>query len=185
MNSFAVIDFETATHSRASVCQVSLVSVIDNKIVDVYDTLVKPPDNKYNPFHIGIHKIKPEMTINSPTFYGIFDELNYRINNIRDYNNRKNNDTEFKIVAHNAAFDRSVFKASLEHYQLNDLMNTELVMPNLWFCTHQEFKKLGYEKTKLNILCDKFGIPLKHHDAKSDTLATTQLMFELKKILHI
>ena len=163
---FLTVDFETASTRRNSACQVAVTIVNDGKIIETIDSLIKPPGNEYNRFNISIHKITPEKTRNSPTF----DEWH------NDIFIPKLKDINFSyMIAHNVGFDRSVYNNSLTsgHFDFN------------WFCTHQAFKKLGYEKTKLNILCDKFDIPLEHHNAKSDANATAHLYLEYLKIIEI
>lgn len=177
MDNFVVIDFETATPKRDSACQVALVSVINNEIIDTYSTLIKPPGNRFAQFNVSIHGINAGMTLKAPTFTEVFNELNIRIREVQ-----KQNFEKFKIVSHNNGFDRSVFKQSLITNKLDDFENMDLSVQSMWFCTMMEFRRLGFPSSKLNELCKSFNIELNHHDAKSDTLATTKLMFELKKI---
>ena len=63
MMNFTAIDFETATSSRNSACSVALVEVKDDKLVDSYYALIRPPALRFNPFNIHIHGIHPEDRI--------------------------------------------------------------------------------------------------------------------------
>lgn len=47
---FTAIDFETATAYHP--CSVGIVTVENGVIVDEFVTLIKPPNNEYNPFTI-------------------------------------------------------------------------------------------------------------------------------------
>lgn len=172
MNNFVSIDYETATPFRHSICQVAIVTVINGKIVNKFQSLVKPENNKYSGRNISIHGINPKQTINAPDYRTVFND--YLLPEFEKVS--KLNDTgEPYIVAHNAGFDRSVFNKALEYYRLNEIGIIEHGLKATWNCTHQLYKGKGFEKTKLNILCDHFGIPLRHHDASSDTLACTVL----------
>lgn len=169
-NSFFTIDFETSNSKRYSACQVAINVTIDGEIVEDFESYIRPPDNYFQSFTTQIHGITPNITRDKPTFKDIyFDNIVPLFERYDGLN---------FMVAHNSGFDKSVFLKTLEYY--------EVTPKNLnWFCTHQAFRKLGYEKTKLNILCDKFGIPLKHHDAKSDTEATSKLYLEYLKLIEI
>ena len=65
MRHFAV-DVETANNQRSSICQIGLVEVLDDRVVPVYSSLVRPPGNAYNYHNIRVHGIQPEDTRNSP-----------------------------------------------------------------------------------------------------------------------
>lgn len=100
MMNFTAIDFETATSSRNSACSVALVEVKDDKLVDSYYALIRPPALRFNPFNIHIHGIHPEDVADASDFAGIWPELAKRL-------------AGRIVVAHNAQFDMSVLKASL------------------------------------------------------------------------
>jgi DNA polymerase-3 subunit epsilon len=70
---FVAIDFETATAFHP--CSVGIVTVENGVIVDEYVSLIKPPNNQYNPFTIAIHGICPQDTISTKTFVKVFPEI--------------------------------------------------------------------------------------------------------------
>ena len=158
------IDFETATASRDSACSLGLVHVINGQIAEKKQWLIQPPHNDYNSFNTEIHGITPEMTENSPTFGELW-------NNISQYFSGKT------LVAHNASFDMSVLRATLNYYNIPfpcfdyfcTLVMARAALP----------KRITYS---LDSLCDEFGIAFKHHDATEDAYASFELY---KRIFQI
>ena len=97
---FVAIDFETATRSRASACAVGLAFVSGGRISDVKRWLIQPPGNEYEGINISIHGITPKMTADSPEFAEVWPEVMSLIPGM-------------PLVAHYAAFDIGVLRASL------------------------------------------------------------------------
>lgn len=146
---FTALDFETATASRHSICQVGLVRVEQGKIVERISQLVQPPDNLYDWRNIQIHGIRPEDTEREPDFSQVWKTIRKHIRNQL-------------VVAHNAAFDISCLNRALEYYALP-------VPPFSQACTYRLYGK------KLSLLCEEYRIPLNHHDALSDAHACAVL----------
>lgn len=157
MESFTAIDFETAQGYRWSICQVGLVRVVHGKITNELSLLVKPPNNYYWNRFIDIHGITPADTANAPTFDTIWHEIEPFIKGQ-------------SVVAHNGlSFDFPVLSKTLEYYgmQAPDYKK---------YCTYRIFKE------KLASLCEKYLIPLNHHDALSDAKACAELfLIHLRK----
>lgn len=168
MSKFVAIDFETANYNSFSACAVAIVTVEDHIITDRYYSLIQPPGNLYFKGFSELHAIYPEHTEHSPTFYDI-------------YNDVKNRLEDEIVVAHNEGFDRNVLKRTLEYY---DLSQGALKLDKKWECTVRIYRKLGFKKNSLNICCERFNIPLDHHNALSDAEACAILynMFLQKKV---
>lgn len=152
---FVAIDFETATGNRHSMCAVGLVVVKDNQIVERFKKLIQPPGNVYHFMNTRVNQITPEMTKDAPRFPEIYPTL-------KEYLHKKT------VVCHNAKFDLDVLAQTMDHYNLQDR--------NLSFsyeCTYEIFGE-GLKKC-----CEKYHIPLNHHDPLSDAEATAKLF-----ILH-
>lgn len=148
--SFTAIDFETAQGKRWSICQVGLVRVENQVIVEKLSIMVQPPNNYYWNNFIDIHGITPEQTANAPTFDSVWKQIEPFIENQN-------------VVAHNGfAFDFHCLKQTLEYYDLEIPIYTG-------HCTYRIFRQ------RLNLLCQKYYIPLNHHDALSDAMACAQL----------
>jgi DNA polymerase III subunit epsilon len=158
---FTVLDFETATGRRNSVCQAAIAVVRDGKIIGSKDWLIQPPDNEYSHFNTMIHGLTAEKTANSPRFIDIWEELKTYL------------DGEV-VLMHNAAFDIDCLRQSLALHNLE--------APFLWYnCTYQMSKTLfpDMKNHKLSTLCTFFNIYLNHHDALSDVEATANLALTL------
>jgi DNA polymerase-3 subunit epsilon len=152
---FTAIDIETAHGARWSICQIGLVQVNDDKIVNQLSKLVKPPENYYHWFNTHhIHGISSEITENSPSFLELWTEIKPLIENQL-------------VVAHNASFDIDCLVQTLNFYNL-DVPNFEVD------CT---LKRTG---VNLNDLCQAMSINLSyHHDAVSDAEACAKIYLKL------
>lgn len=153
---YLAIDFETANDNRNSACAISLVKVDDNVITERHSYLIKPPSNYFKFSYL--HKITRNDVSYAPTFDQLWPKISYLFRNV-DF-----------VVAHNVSFDRSVLEACCETYNI--------VKPSVRYeCTVKiARKKWNIRPTKLNNVCDYFGIPLDHHEAGSDTLACAKIM---------
>jgi len=149
LHTFTALDFETAQGKRHSICQIGFVRVEQNVIIHKASVLVRPPDNFYSPNNIQVHGITPHRTQSAPTFNNLWPHLEPFIRNQN-------------VVAHNSAFDVSCLQQTLTFYRLQ--------MPV--FTSHCTYKIYG---EKLNVLCNRYGIELNHHDALSDALACAKL----------
>ena len=154
---FTAIDFETATGYHP--CSVGIVTVQNGIIVDEFVSLIKPPNNLYNPFTIQVHGIYPRDTINAKSFSQVFPEIERRLKN--------------RVVeAHNESFDRNVLMKSMELY---GLQYEDLNIALRWECTVKIYKSKGLKPTKLSDCCREMKIQLNHHEALSDARACAKL----------
>lgn len=142
---FTALDFETATSSTKSICQIGLVRVENSEIVAEVDILIRPKDNFYNYYNTKIHGINAKMTAEAPEFDEIWDRIApYVINQ--------------SLVAHDKKFEENCLKDTLAMYHMP--------IPKFnMYCTFDIYKK------SLDKLCKEYGIELKHHDALSDAKA--------------
>jgi DNA polymerase III subunit epsilon len=152
------LDFETATGDRASACSLGLVILEGREVVARKTWLIRPPDNKYDGFNIYIHGITPSMTENALEFAGVWEQARpYLQGGV--------------AVAHNASFDISVLRKSLERLGLS--------FPALqYYCTLVLSRVVlpGRPTYRLDSLCEHFGIEFQHHDAEADAWAASQLL---------
>lgn len=72
MMNFTAIDFETACHDRASICQIGLVRVEEGEVIEELDILVQPLMNYYHPMFPEIHGIDSSATADAPDFNDIW-----------------------------------------------------------------------------------------------------------------
>lgn len=164
---FITIDFETATSQRHSPCEIGLTFVKENQIVETKSWLIQPIDNEYEDFNIYVHGITPENTADKPEFNVIWDEIKPLIEN------------QF-LIAHNAGFDMSVLRRTLELYQLP--------FPTLdYSCSYIFSKKVweGLPAYDLKTLCKVNNIALNHHRAGADSKATAELAIKAFEIASV
>lgn len=146
---FTAIDFETANGKMASICQVGLVRVEGGKIVHELELLVQPPRNEYHWGNSRVHGISRKHTAHAPAFNEVWPLMQPFIEGQH-------------VVAHNAPFDCTCLDQSLDFYQIQ--------RPHYHrHCTVKIFKR------NLALLCETYGIELKHHNALSDAKACASL----------
>jgi DNA polymerase-3 subunit epsilon len=155
---FTAIDFETAQHARTSICQVGLVRVEAGVIVHELSLLVQPPNNYFRADFTQIHAITPNDTVRSPSFAGVWPQVEPYIAGQR-------------VVAHNGfRFDFDVLQKTLCHYGLAVPIFEKV-------CTLRIYRK------RLADLCAEHGIPLDHHDALSDARACAHLYLRSQAVV--
>lgn len=148
---FIAIDFETATGKRASVCEAGICVVKDGKVEETKSWLVRPEDNAYSYYNIQIHGIQPKDTAYAPEFPEIWAEIQAYLVKTP------------VLVAHNAAFDISCIRKSLELYGLDK--------PEVdYYCSLRAARHIyDFGCNTLDYLCRQFDIPAgKHHRAGDD-----------------
>ena len=159
--SFAAIDFETATNERNSACAVGVVVFEQGLPTDTRQLLIRPPDNDYDPLNTMIHGIGPSDTRRSPEFPEVWERVAKMIDGRL-------------VVAHNTAFDLSVLRISAEHHGYEP-------DPFPFACTYRIARSAMPDATSwsLDVLANEFGIPLSHHDPLSDAHAAGLLWLAL------
>ncbi|HNS11685.1 MAG TPA: exonuclease domain-containing protein [Bacteroidia bacterium] len=164
---FITLDFETATAQRDSPCEIGLTFVNDGQIRATKSWLIKPYYKEFDHFNILIHGIKPEHVANNPEFHQLWVEIKPHIEN------------KF-LIAHNAGFDISVLRKTLETYKLP--------FPTLnYFCSYILSKKVwqGLPAYDLKSLCKLNNIDLSFHRAGPDSKATAELTLKAFQIAGI
>ena len=157
---FIAIDFETANRVRSSICSFGLAIVENGKLVGTEHFLINPTPDYYDSFNTYLHGIADKHTHDKRTFKQQWKDLKKYFHNQT-------------VIAHNASFDCSVLRFTLD--------NSKLEYPDLnYHCTYrlaQETLKLaGY---KLNEVSNHFNIKLKHHNAESDAKASALIALKL------
>lgn len=147
---FIAIDFETATGRRASICEAGICVVRDGEVVETRSWLVRPENNYYSPFNISIHGITPRDTFNAPEFPEVWAEICEYLAECP------------VLVAHNASFDVSCIRHSLEFYGLEK--------PDVdCYCSLRAARRLyDFRHNSLDYLCSQFDIPCENHHRAGD-----------------
>ncbi|MBQ0080417.1 MAG: 3'-5' exonuclease [Alistipes sp.] len=158
---FIAIDFETATGKRSSICEAGICVVRDGEIQHTQSWLVRPPMNEYSYMNIQIHGIRPRDTIFAPDFTEVWAEI------------RKYLFQTPVLVAHNASFDMSCIRKSLEFYGLRK--------PRVeYYCSLQAARCIyDFCCNTLDYLCQELDIPEgSHHRAGDDAEMCARLFLQ-------
>lgn len=156
---FIALDFETSGFAAYSACSLGMCRIENLKIVDNWYSLIRPPSSNVRFSHI--HGLYWKDLKEHKDFHGVWPEIEQFISGC-DF-----------LVAHNAAFDRSVLAGSCRYF--------EIPCPDKPFlCTLKgSRKKLSLKSRSLASVCSHLNIPLKHHNAISDALACAQIAIYL------
>jgi len=158
---FITIDFETATSQRESPCEIGLTFVENNKIKETKSWLIKPHSYPhFDSFNISIHGITPDEVKNAPEFDELWNEIMPMIKG------------KF-LIAHNAGFDMSVLRKTLELYNIP--------FPEFQYSCSYIFSKRIWTKLPsydLKTLCRINDISFNHHRAGADSEATAKLVLK-------
>lgn len=161
---FIAIDFETASSKRASACSVAVVVVRNNQIKDKFYSLINP-ETEFNFRNIQIHGIKEKDVIKAPTFPQIWAHIEkfFRRNKL--------------VIAHNATFDNSVIKKSLERYGIPkpDYLSLDTLKTSKYFYQNMNNYKLNTISNELNINLSN------HHNALADSIACAEILINQSK----
>jgi DNA polymerase III subunit epsilon len=163
----ASIDFETANHSRISMCAASVAVFEDGALVESRYWLVKPPKGHgwFIPdWTSGIHGISHLDVLHAPEFPQIAAAFLERLTSADI------------VIAHNARFDMEVLRQTLVHFQLPQPCFSHL-------CTCALARRIWPELTdhKLNTLAAHIGHEFNHHHAQSDAEAAGQVLLAMMK----
>ncbi|CAH0341269.1 3'-5' exonuclease [Rhizobium sp. CECT 9324] len=150
------IDFETANEERGSACSVGLAWIEDGRIVRVEERMIRPKSMRFSPFNVAIHGIRPEHVEDADEFPEVMEEF------ADDF-------AGATMIAHNAAFDFSVWRASLDGYRM--------AYPTFsYLCSVKMAQRVWphLPSHKLNILAAHLGMRFVHHNAAEDAVVCAQ-----------
>ena len=158
---FIAIDFETANSNRNSPCEIGIVKVENFKITDKKSFLIRPKENYFDWMNTEIHGIDEDTVKNEPEFDVIYSKI-------------KDDFKNYPIIAHNASFDISVLRRTLDLYDI-PYPRTE------YTCTYQMAKSSleGCLSYRLDAISKFLDIKLDHHRALSDANACAEIAIKL------
>lgn len=159
MHTFIALDFETAQPARHTPCAIGLVKVVNGVITQKIFTLIKPPDNEYSLHNVAVHGISALHSEDAPEFPEVYELIKKMINGQM-------------VVCHNAGFDISVLRESMNFHGING--------KDISF-SFQDTLKL-YGNKPLNECCSLCGIDLHHHDALSDAEACARIFMKYHNV---
>ncbi len=156
---FVAMDFETANAKRASACSIALAIVRDDQVINEFYSLINP-ETDFSWQNINVHGIHQTDVVDAPTFPEVWDHISplFTANKL--------------VVAHNASFDNSVLKRTLERYALAP--THYLTLDTLR--TSKRFYPTMINH-KLNTVCEQLNIELEHHhNALDDSVACANIL---------
>lgn len=161
MSVFCAIDYETCGPERYAACSIGLVRIENGRLGKSFVHLIRPPSRRV--LFTDVHGLTWRDLCNQPTYPELWPAIADFVQGCDGF------------VAHNASFDRSVWRSCCETFGLPD--------PNLpFYCTLKGSRAaLNLTSYRLNIVCSSLGIPLNHHEALSDALGCAAIFLELER----
>lgn len=156
---FISIDFETANEQRHSPCAIGVVVANKHEIIDEFYSLINPL-TAFRSVNTYIHGITEEDVQDAPTFEELWPTLQRYL-------------THQVVVAHNASFDMSVMRKTLDYFHLS--------YPEMeYLCTVNISKKVwpDLHNHKLNTLATSQGITFEHHHALEDARVAAKILMK-------
>ncbi|GGJ70554.1 3'-5' exonuclease [Virgibacillus salexigens] len=150
------IDFETANEKRFSPCAVGIVVLEDGKIIDEFYHLINPLMH-FNSMNIHVHGINEADVVGEPTFPEIWPSIKSYLRS-------------GLVIAHNASFDMSVIRQTLDYFGLP--------YPEMnYLCTVGLSKQFwpGLTNYKLHTLANFLQMTFNHHHALEDARVAAAL----------
>ena len=157
---FVAIDFETANSNRSSACSLGIAVVENDKIVQEKSWLIKPEPFYFDTWNTRIHGITEVHVSDKPNFQDCWVD-------IKSYLHNK------LVVAHNASFDISVLRNTLDFYNIE--------YPELrYLCTYKVARKTWDDVVnyRLDTIAKKLDLLLTHHDALQDSVVCAKVLLK-------
>ena len=155
---FVAVDVETANADWASICQIGLAVFNDDGVQETWTSLVNPEDY-FDATNVSIHGITEADVEGRPAFPDLYPEISGRLS-----------DT---IVVHHMPFDRVALRRAARRYDLPGLDAQWIDSAKVARRTWDEYAHRGYG---LANLAQALDIPLNHHDALSDAIASGTIL---------
>ena len=162
---FIAIDFETANEKRNSPCSIGIIVVRNGNVVEKIHHLIRPKEMRFMPINIGIHGIRPAMVKDELEFDKVWDKIKHYFNNNL-------------VIAHNASFDISVLRNTLDLYGIE--------APEFNYICTMKLSRNFYsdlDNAKLNTVNNFLGYEFKHHDALDDAMACSNILLNISNEL--
>jgi DNA polymerase-3 subunit epsilon len=159
---YVALDFETANEYAGGACSVALARFDEEgTLLESYYTLIRPKNPYFDPSMSAVHQLESAECLASGEFDTIWPDMVRFIG--RDI-----------VVAHNAAFDMGVLKASLEAYDLQcdgiSYLCTLVIARKVWP------KMLSY---KLSYIVDSLELEYRAHYALDDAIMCGKIFAKL------
>ena len=163
---FTSLDFETANHSRVSICAAGLAVFEDGELAESPYWLVRPPKGHgwFRDDFIECHGLTHLDVLDAKEFPAIAPELLSQLTRAD------------VVIAHNAAFDIGHLRETLDHFGL--------FRPEFdYICTCQLARRVWPDLPShgLKALTTHIGHDFHHHHAQADAEATGRVLLAMMK----
>ena len=161
---FVAIDFETANECKDSACAIGIAVVADGVVTQSFQRLIRPPTDYFSEGNFRTHGIHWDDVKKEADFSVVWDDVRRTIGDVS------------YLVAHNAGFDQQVLLACCDFHRITP--------PDFEFlCTIEAASSIWtLNSYSLPRVCEFLHVPLKHHNAQSDALASAHIL--LRAIGH-
>ncbi|MGG3572966.1 3'-5' exonuclease [Bacillus gobiensis] len=159
------IDFETANAARDSACSIGVVVYEEKEVVLEKEWYIRPKNNWFHSINTSIHGINASMVEHKPTFDELWPEIRPLLEN------------SF-VIAHNASFDFSVLRKTLDTYNLE--------YPELEYsCTMQMARRFWTDlyNHRLSTIAEILEFSFQHHNALEDAKAAMLIFQHISKTI--
>ena len=149
---YVALDFETASGSPDSACSIGLVRFDEEgAVLERFYSLICPRCPVFDPGCFSVHHLDPLSVLAAPTMAALWPSLQTFIGSL-------------PLVAHNAAFDVKVLRASLASWKIEPPHNE-------YYCTLSLARKLwkGRRSYSLPVLAADLGWEYEAHNALADS----------------
>ena len=164
------LDFETANHSRVSICAAGMAVFVDGVLTETPYWLVRPPKGHgwFRDDFVEIHGLTHLDVLDAPEFPAIAPEILARLTRAD------------LVVAHNAHFDIGHLRETLDYFGLPQ--------PEFdYVCTCQLARRVWPELPdhRLNTLAAHIGHVFNHHHAQADAEAAGRVLLAMMKYANV
>lgn len=167
--SFVVIDFETANICPDSICQMGIVVVENNLIIDRKSFLIRPPYEEFT--FTNVHGITFDDVKDKPTF----DSLWHQIKSYIEYHT---------LSAYNLQFDINCLLSVLSRYEIPFPTFTAFdVLSNVRSCRYFDCELSELKNYQLVTVAKQLELEHSAHDALSDSIVTAQIQLYLSEAI--
>jgi DNA polymerase III subunit epsilon len=163
---FISLDFETANHSRVSICAAGLAVFENGNLAEAPYWLVRPPKGHgwFHEVFIKCHGLTHRDVLDAQEFSTIAPEILARLTRADI------------VIAHNAKFDIGHLRATLDHFGV--------ARPEFdYLCTCDLARRVWPElpNHQLSTLTAHIGHQFHHHQAKDDAEAAGRVLLAMMK----
>ena len=159
MYRYIVFDVETPNRYNDRMSAIGISVIEDGDITEEFFSYVDP-EEPFDRFNTQLTGIDENTVSGAPTFPELWEIIEPKM-------------SSGILAAHNAVFDLGVLKHCLRDYGILWKNTARYV------CTVQMGRRLvpGISH-RLNVMCDHYGIRLRHHQADSDSHACAEILLK-------